>query len=370
MFSKAPLFILLVIGLLLVSCQNDPGPTQPYDSANFRYSALSKIILPADAELQTAKLFVYVHAYGSEEPGMVVDVKTHRITAPWTELGVTWGNFAAAYDLYVFGSFIVNGTGWLWVDVTDLVQGWLDGDYPNYGILLDQDLMCWAHFYSRENPGHGTKPEAAPPYLEITYSTPSGTATETVDATADAYIWEQNATSNYGDRLFLKSGYDERKEKQVLLFCEVEQEEEPGDGCTRTPEFWRNHCGVGCEPEPDLVTQYLPIWLGDEGGVSSILVGDAWTAYQILWMFWGDPDNGIIVLYAQLLAAKLNIAAGADGSSVAAEISSADEFLAEFDYTDWDFLSPYSKELVLNLAAVLADFNSGIIGPGPCVDDI
>ncbi len=366
MLSRASLSTLLIIGLLLVSCQNDPGPVQPLNADQLRYSSLSQIILPADAELQTAKLFLWVHAYGSEEPEMVVDVRVHRITAPWTELGVTWGNFGGAYDPYVFGEFIVNGTGWISVDVTALVQGWLDGDYPNYGILLDQDEMCWAHFYSRENDGPGTNPMQVPPYLEITYSTSGGVATETVDATADAYIWEQNPTSNYGDKLFLKSGYDQRKEKQVLLFCEVEKEEEPGDDCTHTPEFWRHNTGFGCEGEPDLVTQYLPIWLGNAGGTKSILVADAWTAYQILWMFWGSSDNGIIKLYAELLAAKLNFAAGADESAVAGEVIAADNFLANHDWNDWDSLTAAEQEMVNGWASILDDFNDGIIGPGPC----
>ena len=42
----------------------------------------------------------------------------HRITAPWTEYGVTWFNFGGAYDGAVAGSFVADGTGWRTMDLT------------------------------------------------------------------------------------------------------------------------------------------------------------------------------------------------------------------------------------------------------------
>jgi hypothetical protein len=134
-------------------------------------------------------------------------------------------------------------------------------------------------------------------------------------------------------------------------------------GCTLTVGFWKNHAGLG--PQPDYVTQFLPIWLGTSGGAKSVQVTTAAGAASIL----GVPDsssNGISKLYAQLLAAKLNIANGADGSAVASTIADADAFLATHDSGDWTSLSPAEQTTVLGWMTTLDNYNNGLIGPGHC----
>jgi hypothetical protein len=66
-------------------------------------------------------------------------VNVHRVTAPWQETGegsVTWSNFGG-FDPNVINSFAAGGEGWKYADVTALAQGWLEGRYVNYGLLLD-----------------------------------------------------------------------------------------------------------------------------------------------------------------------------------------------------------------------------------------
>jgi len=139
----------------------------------------------------------------------------------------------------------------------------------------------------------------------------------------------------------------------------------PQEGCTLTIGFWKNHAGFG--PQQNLVTQYLPIWLGTNGGAQSLQVTNAQIAYDVLGMHvYGTPSNGITKLYAQLLGAKLNIANGADGSAINATISSADAFLATHFWTSWDSLSKSDKKLVLGWMELLDDYNNGDIGPGHC----
>jgi len=139
----------------------------------------------------------------------------------------------------------------------------------------------------------------------------------------------------------------------------------PQEGCTLTIGFWKTHAGFG--PQPDLVTQYLPIWLGTAGGSQSINVTNAQIAVNVLGMsVYGTPSNGITKLYAQLLGTKLNIANGADGSSINATINSADAFLATHFWTSWDSLSKSNKKLVLTWTELLDDYNNGDIGPGHC----
>ena len=66
-------------------------------------------------------------------------ISVHRITDPWTEMGVTWNSFGNAYDPTIIDSIVTpaSGIGWLAFDVTGLVQDWVDGAVPNYGVILD-----------------------------------------------------------------------------------------------------------------------------------------------------------------------------------------------------------------------------------------
>ncbi len=136
-------------------------------------------------------------------------------------------------------------------------------------------------------------------------------------------------------------------------------------GCTLTIGFWKTHAGFTGR-NPDRVTQYLPIWLGTAGGTKSVQVANAQFAVQVLSMNLGAPSNGITKLYAQLLAAKLNIASGADGSAVASTIAAADDFLATYDYTAWASLSKAQQKMVLGWMSTLDSYNNGYIGPGHC----
>jgi hypothetical protein len=136
-----------------------------------------------------------------------------------------------------------------------------------------------------------------------------------------------------------------------------------GDACTRTIGYWKNHAGFG--PQADVVTPLLPRWLGTSGGAKSVHVTTAALAVALLDKS-GDASNGINKLYAQLLAAKLNIANGASGSAVLQTITQADLFLATHAAGDWNALSSAQRQQVLTWAATLDDYNNGKIGPAHC----
>lgn len=139
-------------------------------------------------------------------------------------------------------------------------------------------------------------------------------------------------------------------------------------GCTRTIGYWKNHAGFG--PQADVVTQYLPRYLGTAGGTKTRFVDTAAKAVQYL-SFYGSNNvfaasNGINKLYAQLLAAKLNIASGAAGSAAASTIGAADTFLASNDSLSWAGLSSKSQKAVLGWMSTLDGYNNGLTGPGHC----
>ncbi len=135
-------------------------------------------------------------------------------------------------------------------------------------------------------------------------------------------------------------------------------------GCTLTIGYWKTHAGFHGK-NPDRVSPYLPIWLGTAGGAKSVQVTGAAQAVTIL-SFSGNASNGINKLYAQLLAAKLNIANGADASAIAATIAAADAFLANYGSGDWSSLSKTQQKLVLTWMTTLDNYNNGYIGPGHC----
>jgi hypothetical protein len=141
-------------------------------------------------------------------------------------------------------------------------------------------------------------------------------------------------------------------------------------GCTLTIGFWKNHAGFG--PQADVVTPLLPKLLGSSGGAKTQNVTTAAKAVQFL-SFNGSNNvfaasNGINKLYAQLLAAKLNIASGASSSSIASVISAADAFLANNDSLSWAGLSKASQQTVLGWMTSLDNYNNGLNGPRHCDD--
>ncbi len=75
-----------------------------------------------------------------------------RVTDPWDEATLAW-------DQAVAGAFRFGGTNTpgenddkpATIDVTDMVRGWVDGTYPNYGFRLafDEQAFVIADFYSQ-----------------------------------------------------------------------------------------------------------------------------------------------------------------------------------------------------------------------------
>jgi len=120
-------------------------------------------------------------------------------------------------------------------------------------------------------------------------------------------------------------------------------------GCTRTRGYWRTH--------------------EDAWPVDSLeLGGESYSQADCLDIL-GESTGGdkSLQMAAQLIAAKLNVAAGADGDEVADEIDAADAWLADHGIgghscdhgsTSWDG-GEDTKD-------ALDDWNNGVTGPGEC----
>ena len=174
--------------------------------------AVAQVEIPGGATIDSATFWIYVTGARNET------VRAHRITAPWDETTVTWNSFGGSFDPGVADSFVANSTGWKSLDVTALVQAWVDGTYANYGLLLEQGSTPSTTYHSSEYSTVELRPK-----LEICYTVPGSSTCVTIqrpgstpDDVADAYIWAQNPNYNGGTSGTLYTGYVGSSEKQSL----------------------------------------------------------------------------------------------------------------------------------------------------------
>lgn len=121
----------------------------------------------------------------------------------------------------------------------------------------------------------------------------------------------------------------------------------PPAGCTYTQGYWKNHASA---------------W-----PVTAVTVGTVtYTQAQALRIF-GTPvrGNGLVSLTHQLMAAKLNIAAGANPAAASAAIASADALIGSkiVPSIGSGYLAPSTTS---GLTSTLDNFNNGVTGPGHC----
>jgi hypothetical protein len=468
----------LAVIMAIGGCQNWSSVTEP-DGAN---SSLMSPFDIADVTVDSAYFWIYVVVPTGQS------VNVHAVTSAWVESTVTWGNFAGAYAPGVVGSFMADGIGWRMADITSLVQAWMDGTMPNFGLLLEQGDSTRTTYYSSEEISITQRPR-----FEICYTVNGQQHCVTIQRDTwghvyDSFIWEGYPHDNFGMAANLYTGILNDSHKQSLIQCilpviedggtvgdlvwcddgdGIQEDGEfgldgitvqlkncrdsivvatdvtdttghylfeevmpgsyflqfslpeglnfapmdqgdndchdsdvypraghtdcftveageidlcldagiicivpPDSGCTRSKGYWKNHTGFG--PQDDEVTQYLPIWLGVPGDSSEAFgVTTAQIAFDILTQqVYGTPSNGITKLYAQLLAAKLNIASGASDDAVDEVIGDADDFLALYSWEDWSSLTREQKDTVLHWKDVLDSYNNGYIGPGHCGEEL
>jgi hypothetical protein len=291
----------------------------------------------------------------------IAPVKVYRVTGDWVEATVTFNSFGGQYDPAALDFFMVDELGYREVDLTDLVAGWVAGDFPNFGLLLDQDTdgTPWAKYNSREA-------GSFPPVLEVCYETlEGGIECVTVEAAADAYIWSLHPDDARGDDVALYTGWitETEHEKQSLLrfeLTEIPDDPEDPEGCSLTPGYWMTHSEYGPAP-------YDPTWaeLPDGADTPFFLSGKSYL--QVLHT---PPAGGhaYYILAFQYIAAELNRFAGADLAAVQAAFDGA---TAIFETYTPDQVKNFSRPMraqLIEWADLLDEYNNGLIGPGHCDD--
>ncbi|MBN2541282.1 hypothetical protein JXI42_00290 [bacterium] len=120
-----------------------------------------------------------------------------------------------------------------------------------------------------------------------------------------------------------------------------------GEGCTYTQGYWKTH----------------PL----DWPVTNLTLGTVYyDQAQLLDIFHRSVHgNGLVSLAHQLIAAKLNVANGADGSCVIDAIADADALIGELliPPVGDGYLETWVTDPTAN---ILDDYNNGIIGPGHC----
>jgi hypothetical protein len=128
-------------------------------------------------------------------------------------------------------------------------------------------------------------------------------------------------------------------------------------GCTFTQGYWKTHGPTGCNPSSG-----VNVW-----PVTTLTLGTvSYTDAQLCSIF-NTPaaGNGLISLAHQLMAAKLNIANGADPTDANAPIAAADALIGGL------VVPPVGSGSLPNsttsaLTADLTNYNEGATGPGHC----
>jgi hypothetical protein len=100
--------------------------------------------------------------------------------------------------------------------------------------------------------------------------------------------------------------------------------------------------------------------------VDEITIGGVTYSKSLALEIFKTPTRGdaTYILAVQLIAAKLNILNGADGSAVTSTISAADAWLVNNPLGSHP--SGPARQVGINLARILDNYNNGLIGPGHC----
>jgi hypothetical protein len=135
--------------------------------------------LPANATITSAQVELYY--YDDYTITGVGDLEAHLITRSWTETGVSWNNYDGTnswsstggdFDSTVEDSVSIDDVyGWYGWDITRLVEGWYNGTYTNYGVIIkDGTNLNMKIFYSSDYSNSDYHPKLTINYTTVTAS--------------------------------------------------------------------------------------------------------------------------------------------------------------------------------------------------------
>ncbi len=341
-FKTLLILPVLFFFLLYAGCQNNPNPVEP--THNSHQTLFSKLTIPIGATIDSAIFFINVTTAQN------VEVTLHAITNIWDENTVTWNNFGGSFNPASEGAFTPSVTGWHSVNVTTLVNSWLDSSLANNGILLKEASPGQLQFYTSRESGMA-------PYLKIFWIFNGTPGSDSASAAADAFISAGQGDQNFGDSTALITGWVDSLETQSLVRFEIEQTP-VSIGCTHGFGYWKTHSKYGPAPHDSA-------WalLGED---STFFLSEQ-SNYHVLWT---PPKHGnaYYILAHQYIATDLNILNGADPIAVQEAFNESTALFNTYtpqqigDLPGGDTL----RHQFISLSGILAQYNEGTIGPGSC----
>ena len=142
------------------------GVSEDKTARSLVFFELSKI--PSGAAINSATL--RLRLVESQGASVRRTVTTYRVSADWSEIMVTWDSAPAHQEAYGDTHILHGDWDWHEFDVTDLVKAWLDGTYPNYGIMIrGPETTGWDAAWR----GFSTREGLYPPQLVVDYYVPT-----------------------------------------------------------------------------------------------------------------------------------------------------------------------------------------------------
>lgn len=338
------LFVLMVLfaAVMYTGCFQNQNPVEPVQDS--KQHITPKLTIPIGASVDSALFYINVTTALNEQ------VTIHGILTSWDENTVTWNNFAGSFNSVPEGDFTPSGTGWYLVNVTALVNSWLDSSLANNGVLLKEESPAQLQYFASREEGTG-------PYLKIFWSLNGNHGWDSTNAAADAFIFSGDGDVNFGDSLDLITGWQDTTEYQSLVRFEIEQTP-VFNGCTHGYGYWKTHSAYGPAP-------YDSVWalLGEDS--TFFLSGKSF--YQVLWT---QPRHGnaYYMLAHVYVAANLNFLNGADPSAVLGVFEDATALFNIYTPDEIEALKGNDplRQQFISLKNILGQYNEGIIGPGSC----
>lgn len=112
----------------------------------YRLMPLMKLIIPNELKNRTiseAKLYLYVKAYKNIHQNEGIYIQLGRVEETFKTTLVSWNDKLNITKLSQFSHIDTNDIStYISIDITDLLNEWIVGKAPNYGLALIPDRSC------------------------------------------------------------------------------------------------------------------------------------------------------------------------------------------------------------------------------------
>jgi hypothetical protein len=231
---------------------------------------------------------------------------------------------------------------------------WFQGDANASWPPTTADGLCIANFGTARK-GHYLAPGQC-----IEVSVGELIAQQSTKTTAGCSV-PLTCGTTYAFKAFAKASTPyKRSMASDVAYCATLACAPPGESCTYTQGYWDNH-----GPVPSGNNEYT--WPDSVKQAGGFTVGNVFytTAQLQSILKQAVKGNGLVSLAHQLIAAKLNVANGADPTDIAQAITDADTLIGALVIppVGTGFLAPATTS---PLNEALTNYNEGKTGPGHC----